>query len=130
MRRGVRQFGELEGAIMRVVWELGEPVAVRAIHAQLSRERDLAYTTVITVAERLREKGLLTRVRRGRAFLYSASVSADDYSAGLMKQVLDSAESRSDALLKFAGQLSDDEVAALRAAISGRRQDAGGEGAG
>jgi predicted transcriptional regulator len=118
MRPGVRPFGELEAAIMRVVWEHGAPIPVRAIVDRLNEQRDVAYTTVITVAERLREKGMLTRVRRGRAFLYEACLSADDYSAELMRQVLNTAESRSATLLRFAGQLSAQEAASLRAALA------------
>ena len=115
----IRPFGELEAAIMHVVWDSGAPIPVRAIVDRLNEQRDIAYTTVITVAERLREKGMLTRVRRGRAFLYEASLSADDYSAELMRQVLNTAESRSATLLRFAGQLSDQEAASLRAALAG-----------
>lgn len=118
MRAGMRPFGDLEAAIMRVVWEHGEPISVRVIVDRLNEEREVAYTTVITVAERLREKGLLTRVRRGRAFLYQACLSADDYSAELMRQALNSAESRSATLLRFAGQLSIAEADSLRAALA------------
>ena len=114
----IRLFGDLEAAIMHVVWDHDQPVSVRTIVERLNEDREIAYTTVITVAERLREKGLLTRVRQGRAFLYEACVSADEYSAGLMRHVLDSAESRSAALLRFAGQLSDGEADALRAALA------------
>ena len=118
MTAGVRPFGELEAAIMRVVWEHDVPISVRTIVDRLNQERGVAYTTVITVAERLREKGMLTRVRRGRAFLYEAFMSAEDFSADLMRQVLDSSESRSATLLRFAGQLSSEESASLRAALA------------
>ena len=118
MTAGVRPFGELEAAIMRVVWEHAAPISVRTIVDRLNQERGVAYTTVITVAERLREKGMLTRVRRGRAFLYEACLSAEDFSADLMRQVLDSSESRSATLLRFAGQLSPEESASLRAALT------------
>lgn len=118
MRAGVRQLGDLEAAIMRVVWEHGESISVRVIVDRLNEEREVAYTTVITVAERLRDKGLLTRVRRGRAFLYAARLSADEHSARLMRQVLNSSESRSATLLRFAGQLSVAEADSLRAALA------------
>lgn len=118
MRAGIRSFGDLEAAIMRAVWEQGEPVSIRVIVDRLNEEREVAYTTVITVAERLREKGLLTRTRQGRVFLYEACLSADDYSAELMRRVLDSAGSRSATLLRFAGQLSTTEAESLRAALA------------
>lgn len=128
MGTGVRPFGDLEAAIMHVVWEYDEPIPVRVIVDRLNEAREVAYTTVITVAERLREKGLLTRVRRGRAFLYEACVSADDYSAELMRRVLDSAESQTATLLRFAGQLTTAEAASLRAALAeSQRHDAAGK---
>lgn len=118
MRAAVRPFGELEAAIMHVVWGYSAPISVRVIVDRLNEQREVAYTTVITVAERLREKGMLSRVRRGRAFLYEACLSADEYSAELMRQVLNTAESRSATLLRFAGQLSPQEAASLRAALA------------
>lgn len=65
-------LGELEGAVMNVVWSLGE-VRVRQVHEALRPERDLAYTTVMTVMSRLAEKGVLERERRGRAYVYRAA---------------------------------------------------------
>jgi len=124
MRAGIRPFGDLEAAIMRAVWEQGEPVPIRVIVNRLKEEREVAYTTVITVAERLRSKGLLSRARQGRVFLYEACLSADDYSAGLMRQVLDSAGSRSTTLLRFADQLSTTEAESLRAALTESQRNA------
>lgn len=123
----MRALGELEGAVMRAVWHRDEPVTVREILEAVTQQRDLAYTTVITVTERLREKGLLARVRRGRSYVYEALVTADDYSAQLMTQVLDAADDRSGALLRFADQLDPGEAAALRAALAQPPSDATAE---
>lgn len=114
----MRSFGELEADIMRLVWERGEPVTVRSLVDTLNESRTLAYTTVITVTERLREKGLLTRTRFGKSYRYTATISADDYSARLMAQVLDASDDRSGALMRFAGQLNPTEADALRAALA------------
>ncbi|MFG2557263.1 BlaI/MecI/CopY family transcriptional regulator [Streptomyces sp. NPDC048581] len=114
----MRAFGELEAEIMRVVWRSAEPIAIQTIVDALGEQRRLAYTTVMTVTERLREKGWLTRVRHGRAYRYSAARTADDYTAALMGQALDASNDRTGALLRFAGQLTADEAAALRAALN------------
>ncbi|EGX56101.1 putative BlaI family transcriptional regulator [Streptomyces zinciresistens K42] len=114
----MRVFGGLEAEIMRVVWRSAEPVAVQAIVDALGERRRLAYTTVMTVTERLREKGWLTRVRHGRAYRYSAARTADDYTAELMGQALQASSDRPGALMRFAGQLNDDEAAALRAVLN------------
>jgi predicted transcriptional regulator len=123
----VRTLGELEGAIMRAVWHRSEPVTVREIQEAVNQQRDLAYTTVITVTERLRDKGLLARVRRGRSYVYEALLTADEYSAQLMTKVLDAADDRSGALLRFADQLDPGEAAALRAALARPPSDATAE---
>ena len=123
----MRTLGELEGAIMRAVWHRDEPVTVREILEAVNQQRTLAYTTVITVTERLRDKGLLGRSRQGRSYVYQALVTPDDYSAQLMTQVLDAADDRSGALLRFADQLDPGEAAALRAALAQPQPDASAE---
>ena len=123
----MRPLGELESRIMRVVWQEGKPITIRHIVDELGSSPSLAHTTVITVAERLREKGWLTRHRMGRAYEYAASISAADYSAQLMSEVLDAAQDRPAALLRFAGHLDPLEAAALRGALddsAGARQQA------
>ena len=55
------RFGDLEAAIMDVVWTAGAPVRVRAVSEQLNRDRPLAFNTVQTVMENLYRKGWLGR---------------------------------------------------------------------
>ncbi|MFC4467334.1 BlaI/MecI/CopY family transcriptional regulator [Streptomyces xiangluensis] len=115
----MRPFGELEADIMRVVWASGEPLNIQGITDALNGEgRQLAYTTVMTVTERLRVKGWLERVKQSRSYRYSAVRSAEDYSAELMRQALDSSSDRTGALLRFAGRLGAAEAAALREALA------------
>jgi predicted transcriptional regulator len=63
----MRTFGELEERIMVAVWARSTPVTVRDIVDDLAATRPAAYTTVITVVERLRAKGWLSRERDGRS---------------------------------------------------------------
>ena len=113
----MRTFGQLESEIMRAVWRAEEPVTGHEIAGEISSERALAYTTVITVVERLRTKGVLTRFRDGRSYRYQATVSSEEYTALLMGQVLGDAENPSGTLLRFAGDLGPAEAAALREAL-------------
>lgn len=113
----MRSFGHLERDIMRVIWQTDRPVTGHEIADSLVPSKDLAYTTLLTILDRLREKGYLTRFRDGRAFRYQAVVSEEDYAASLMAQVLNAADNRSGALLRFAGSLDPAEAAALRAAL-------------
>jgi len=64
-------LGDLERAVMEVVWER-EEASVRDVHTALQSERQLAYNTVMTVMSRLTAKGVLERERRGRAYVYRA----------------------------------------------------------
>ncbi len=51
---------------------------VRDIHRALSASRPRAYTTVLTIMDRLAQKGIVTRRKVGRAFRYEARLSADE----------------------------------------------------
>jgi predicted transcriptional regulator len=113
----MRSFGELEARIMRVVWESEDPVTAHQVLDVLSSDREVAYTTAITVIERLRRKGWLVRERDGRAYRYRATKDEGEYAASLMGQVLDEASDRSAALLRFTDQLTASEMAALRRAL-------------
>lgn len=113
----MRSFGELEAAIMDQVWRESEPVAVRHVLEALRPQRQLAYTTVMTVMDKLHGKGWLTRERSGTAYLYAASGSREDYSAGLMAGALDTSTDRTATLVHFFTQLDPDEAKALRRAI-------------
>jgi BlaI family transcriptional regulator, penicillinase repressor len=64
----------LELDCMRALWSLGEGT-VHEIRARLLPERVLAYTTVTTVMDYLSKKDLVTRRKRGRAFVYQPRVS-------------------------------------------------------
>lgn len=97
---GLRTLGELETKTMRILWRRG-PATVRDVHRELSRQRDLAYTTVMTVMERLWRKGLLRRKARGRAFEYAPAVSEAEYTARLMHELLARSSDRNTALAHF-----------------------------
>jgi len=117
----LRGLGELERAIMEVVWAADGPVTGRAVVDELTGDRPLAYTTVLTVMDRLVGKGLLRRQRRGRAHTYQAAQSRAAYTAELMASVLDSSNDRPAVLLHFVEQIPPDQAEALRAALDTAR---------
>ncbi|MFT3859795.1 BlaI/MecI/CopY family transcriptional regulator [Micropruina sp.] len=63
-------FGDLEQAVMDVLWASPTAMSVRDVQGALAKERDLAYTTVMTVMDRLAKKGQLNRELDGRAWMY------------------------------------------------------------
>lgn len=106
-------LGSLEAKIMRVAWDhAGEHLQVRDVLTEL--EDDLAYTTVMTVMNRLFEKGLLRRRRVGRAWAYKPSSTREAYAAATMADALSVASNRTAALLHFVADLEPGEAAALR----------------
>jgi predicted transcriptional regulator len=114
----VAKVGELEALVMRHVWDAQEAVTVRGVLEALPPDKPLAYTTVMTVMERLYRKGLLVREESGKAYLYAAAVSRADYTARMMTDVLHEGGDSRAALVHFAGRLSARERAALRKALA------------
>ncbi|MBA8793385.1 putative transcriptional regulator [Friedmanniella endophytica] len=115
-------LGDLERQVMDRLWADPAPQSVREVHQALSRDRELAYTTVMTVLDRLAKKGLVRRERDGRAYRYQAGQTRDELVAELMHSTLadelsDREDDRTAALVAFVGRVSPDEAAAMRAAL-------------
>jgi len=125
----MRQFGELERAIMDRMWELERPASVREVVDGLRPDRPPAYTTVMTVMENLYRKGWLRRERDGRAWRYTPTRSRSGYTAVLMQEALDDSPDRRNALAHFALQLGPADAALLRQALDDARleSDTGGD---
>lgn len=68
--------GELEYAVLAKLWELSSASA-RDIHTQLGEPQGLVYTTTAKVLDRLHAKRLVSRERKGMAFIYRARVARD-----------------------------------------------------
>ncbi len=69
-----RALTPLESLIMDVVWDQGE-VTVRNVQDALQPQRELAYTSVLTMMQVLERKGFVASRRVGRANVYEAKVS-------------------------------------------------------
>lgn len=67
----------LELECLRELWKLGRPAGVREVQHALQPARELAYTTVMTVLERLVNRGAASRRKSGRSFVYEAAVSRE-----------------------------------------------------
>ena len=115
------RLGELERAVMDHLWSSGEPQTVRQVHEALSARRDLAYTTIMTVLQRLAKKNLVVQHRDDRAHRYAPMHGRDELVAGLMVDALDQVSdsgSREAALVHFVERVGADEAAALRRALA------------
>lgn len=121
VRRG---SGELEESILRLLGEHQE-LSVSDVRERLSA--DLAHTTVMTALVRLREKGLLTRRRKGRSFIYALQAPYEDLpalrAAIRMRSELDAREERADVLANFVAALGPDDEAVLRELLARDRSN-------
>jgi predicted transcriptional regulator len=78
----------LELLCLRALWSLGEG-NVKDVQQAIAGSKVLAYTTVMTLLDRLARKGLLSRCKSGRAFLYSPQVSRDSLRRIALREFLD-----------------------------------------
>jgi predicted transcriptional regulator len=78
-------FGELEAKLVGAIWAMGQ-ASVQEVIDYLGG--NLNYKTIMTVLNRLTEKGILRRHKSGRAFIYTATVSREDLLAGVFDQIV------------------------------------------
>jgi predicted transcriptional regulator len=116
----MRQLGQLEAAVMQRLWTVGHPMAVREVLEDLSRDRPLAYTTVMTVLDNLHSKGLVAREKRGKAWVYAPVSTREEHTASMLQDVLADSEDRTAALMHLVGRMEPREAAELLAALSER----------
>lgn len=117
----VNRLGDLERAVMDHLWDTAGPQTVRQVHDALRTRRELAYTTVMTVLQRLARKGLVAQIRDDRAHRYAPVNGRDELVAGLMVDALDEAAGpggRQAALMHFVERVGADETDALRRALA------------
>ena len=86
-RHSILDLAPLELECLRVLWPLGEGT-VRDIHRQLAESRPRAYTTIMTIMDRLAHKGIVTRRRVGRAYHYQATLSADEARVSAIEKIV------------------------------------------
>jgi predicted transcriptional regulator len=105
-------LGDLEREVMAQLWAAAGPLTVRQVHEALNRDRDLAYTTVMTVLDRLAKKDVVTRQKADRAYLYAAAQSREEMTASVMLDALTTSGDQDAALAYFVGQLPPEALAA------------------
>jgi predicted transcriptional regulator len=107
-----RAPGELEAAVLTVLWDADEPVTPGDVQERLGG--DLAYTTVVTILSRLHEKGMAAREKQGRSYRYHAVDDEPGLAARRMTSVLDREPDRGSVLARFVSNLSESDEQVLR----------------
>lgn len=114
----MREFGELEAAIMDALWRSDRPLAVREVRESMDYGRDVAYTTVMTVTNILYHKRLLDREKSGRAWLYWPRESREEHTARVMSEVFSGCGDPGTTMLRFVESFSDEDMARLCDVVS------------
>ena len=111
--------GELE--VLKVLWDRG-PSTVREVMEVLNRDRERAYTSVMSLLNVMTDKSLLHRKPHGRAFIYEANAGREDILGEMVGDLLGRAfEGSASSLVAHLLEQSapdDDELAAIRKTIS------------
>jgi predicted transcriptional regulator len=81
-------LGNLEHRVLEAVWSIGRPGTARDLHVRIARSHDVVYITVVTVANRLVEKGILRRAKIDDVYHYSATVSREEFSEQASRYVV------------------------------------------
>ncbi|HEX9620021.1 MAG TPA: BlaI/MecI/CopY family transcriptional regulator [Polyangiaceae bacterium] len=122
---------DLEADIMDAVWtKRWNEFCVADVQRELERERDIAYTTVMTTVGRLHDKGLLARVRDGRRYVYRPIMSRAEFSETMARELLSSLSGlgHQEALALLVEQVAEsdaDELSKLEALIRKRKRERG-----
>jgi predicted transcriptional regulator len=110
---------------METLWDAGDSwMTVREVHDKLAADRDIAYTTVMTVLDRMTHKDLVERQREGRAWRYRPTQSRGAMTAEVMRDALGefaqeaNKDEREAALVAFVGEASAADRQALRDALA------------
>jgi predicted transcriptional regulator len=119
--------GPLERVIMEALWDAGEPLLLRTVLERVNARtgRSSAYTTVQTVADRLVQKGFLSRTADRNAWRYAPTRSREDHVAQIMVEALAGVSDRGPALVRFAETIDPQDAHRLLVALARRSSPAG-----
>lgn len=108
-------LGPLESQVMGILWDSG-PSTVAEVHGRLRQRRDVAYTTVLTILGRLREKGLVDRTQARNLHVYAPAMTREEFAGRVVEGVVDGLlEAFSQpALAYFLRRLSEKDEALLK----------------
>ena len=120
-----RQLGDLQLAIMRVLWERGEAPAIE-VHQALFEERRLAVTTIKTMLRKLEEYGCVEHRTKGRQFIYRPAIVEADVRRSMVADLVTRLFSGdSTALVNHlvrSGEIGPDDLDDLKAMVSSKRK--------
>ena len=124
-RESIDDLGALQKAVMEATWELGE-ATVQQVRDAIGGARPPAYTTILSVMQKLEKAGWLCHRAEGRAYVYRPTRSRREVGSSSLRSFIGKVF-RGDPLLMFQHliddeSLSDGDLKALKAMIDARRK--------
>jgi BlaI family transcriptional regulator, penicillinase repressor len=86
-RRSILDLAPFELDCMNALWPL-EEATVKQVQESLAAKRPRAYTTIMTILDRLAQKGIVTRRKAGRAYVYRANLRPSDAQESAVEHVI------------------------------------------
>jgi predicted transcriptional regulator len=87
-RKSLTHLGETEMEVLHHVWDLGE-ATVADVRERILEDREVAYTTIMTVLKKLAEKGYLTYHKEGRSYVYAPAQQPDEVQHSLLQRLME-----------------------------------------
>ena len=86
-RKSLTHLGETEMEVLHHVWDLGE-ATVADVRERMLEDREVAYTTVMTVLKKLAEKGYLDYHKDGRSYVYKSAEEPNSMQHSLLQRLM------------------------------------------
>ncbi len=125
-RDSLDDLGDLQKAVMEAAWDLGE-ATVQQVRDAIGGARPPAYTTVLSVMQKLEKAGWLDHRAEGRTYVYRPTKTRSEVGSRSLRSFMKNVF-RGDPLLLFQHliddeSLSEGDLKALKAMIDSRRKE-------
>lgn len=87
MKKSLTPLGETEMEVLHHVWDMGE-ATVKQVRKRILENREVAYTTIMTVMKNLAEKGYLKYRKEGVTYVYSPAREPESVRSNLIKDLI------------------------------------------
>lgn len=119
-RPSLSKLGETELEVLNIMWDLGS-ASVADVRERILKDRDIAYTTVMTVMRKLADKGYLSFTEDGKSYVYAPEIPADKVRGSLLRdlvmRVFQGSHQELVRTLVAEESLTDEEIADIRRLI-------------
>lgn len=117
---------DAELLLLQALWEAPD-ITVHVVHEIVSRQREVAYTTVLTQLQRMHKKGLVARTKSGKQHLYRAAIERQRVEKSLLDHLSNSVFGGSSVRLALSAlgreQPTSDELEELQRWLDQRKKD-------